>query len=91
MKNTKKIVALDLSTTGKGGGPYEQQEDINSKLKEKYDFKTINYDTSLGRFISLRRIYDLYKQLKVINPDIVHFTGLQLSGFHIILACKLRV
>ena len=61
---------------------------MNSKLKEKYDFEIINYDTSLGRFISLRRIFSLYKQLKAINPDIVHLQS-PVIGFSYDSACKL--
>lgn len=62
---------------------------INSSLKEKYDYQLFTYKTELGRFISIKRIRDLVKQLKEIKPDIVHFTGLQLSGFHIAVACRL--
>lgn len=87
---TKPVVAMDLSTTGKGGGPYTStQRIIHSNLRIKYDFQILSYKTELGRFISLRRIRDLINQLRILNPDIVHFTGLQLSGFHIALACML--
>jgi len=86
----KPVIAIDLSTTGKGGGPYTStQRIINSKLNEKYNFRILYYKTELGRFISFWRIRDLTRQLKIIDPDIVHFTGLQLSGFQIALACKL--
>lgn len=86
----KPIVAIDISSTGEGGGPYTSTMNlINSALKEKVDYRTFVYRTELGRFISLTRIRDLVRQLKEINPDIVHFTGLQLSGFHIALACKI--
>lgn len=86
--NKKPIVAIDISSTGKGGGPYiSNTRIINSGLKEKYDFRVINYRTELGRGISVRRIKDLIIQLDEIQPDIVHFSGLQLSGFHIAIAC----
>lgn len=81
---------MDISSTGKGGGPYTSTINvINSSLKEKYDYQLFTYKTELGRFISIKRIRDLVKQLKEIKPDIVHFTGLQLSGFHIAVACRL--
>lgn len=87
MKKAK--IALELSTTGKGGGPYTSTSRImNSDLKEKYDFHIIHYKTELGSGISLRRIKDLIEQIERINPDIVHFSGLQLSGFHMAVACK---
>lgn len=86
----KSIIAMDLSTTGQGGGPYTSNMSVmNSNLKLKYEFKSFYYNTELGRGISIKRIKDLAKQLKVIKPDLVHFSGLQLSGFHLALACKL--
>ena len=88
--NKKPIVAMDLSTTGKGGGPFTStSRTMNSGLTKKYKFKTIHYKTELGNGISIKRIKDLTTQIKKINPDIVHFTGLQLSGFHMAVACKL--
>lgn len=87
---TKPIIAVDLSTSGKGGGPYvSTRRVVSSRLKDKYDFRIIHYRTELGKGISIRRINDLKKQLKVLSPDIVHFTGLQLSGFHLAIACSL--
>jgi glycosyltransferase involved in cell wall biosynthesis len=89
-KRKKPIIMMDLSSKGRGGGPFTSTSRImNSNLKDKYEFIPLNYNVSLGRGISIARIMDLKKQLKRINPDIVHFTGLQLSGFHIIVACKL--
>jgi glycosyltransferase involved in cell wall biosynthesis len=86
----KLIIAMDLSTKGKGGGPYTSTCRImHSNLNKKYDFKTIHYRSELGSGISIKRIKDIVKQLKVIKPDIVHFSGLQLSGFHMAIACKL--
>ncbi len=86
----KPIVAMDIASNGKGGGPYTStMRIINSGLREIYDFKIIHYRNELGRGISIKRIYDLVKQIRQINPDIVHFSGLQLSGFHMAIACKI--
>ncbi len=86
----KPLVAMDISTAGRGGGPYVSNIRImESGLKNKYDFKRIEYKAKIGSGISLRRIFDLKKQLLNLRPDIVHFTGLQLSGFHLAVACKL--
>ena len=86
----KKIVAIDLSSTGHGGGPYvSNMRLMNSGLKRKYDFKPFIYRTELGRYISFKRILDIKKQLLEIKPDIVHFSGLQLMGIHIAIACRL--
>ncbi|WP_170039459.1 glycosyltransferase [Polaribacter gangjinensis] len=81
---------MDLSTTGVGGGPYTSTtRTIQSNLVDKYEFRTINYKTEMGTGISITRIRDLITQIKRINPDIVHYTGLQLSGFHMAVACKI--
>ena len=58
-------------------------------MKEQYDYRVFEYNTSLGRFISFKRIKDIVRQLRIIKPDIVHYTGLQLSGFHIAVACRI--
>lgn len=90
MSKRKPIIAMDISATGKGGGPYTSTMNIiNSSLKEKYDYRIFKYDTNLGRNISFKRIKHIAEQLKEIQPDIVHFTGLQLSGFHIVVASKI--
>ena len=86
----KPKIGIDLSSTGAGGGPYTSNSRImNSGLKEKYEFVPFMYKTEIGRFISFKRINDLKKQLIKIKPDLVHFSGLQLMGFHIAVACKL--
>jgi glycosyltransferase involved in cell wall biosynthesis len=89
MDHKKLIVAMDISSK-RIGGPYNSTINlINSSLKNKVDFRLFDYNTALGRFVSIRRILNLARQLRKIKPDIVHFSGLQLSGFHIALACKL--
>lgn len=88
--NVKPIIAMELSSVGKGGGPYTSNIRImNSPLSEKYDFRTIRYKTELGRGFSIKRIKDIVRQIREIQPDIVHFAGLQLSGFHMAIACKI--
>lgn len=86
----KYTIAFDIAPDGKGGGPYNSTNRIlNSELKKKYNLKVIKYDTSIGKGVSIKRIYDIYQQIREAQPDILHFTGLQLSGFHIIIAAKL--
>jgi glycosyltransferase involved in cell wall biosynthesis len=81
---------MDISKTGAGGGPYTSALRVmESGLRERYDFATITYDPALGRNISVTRIRDLTRQLRQLQPDIVHFAGLQLSGFHVAVACAL--
>lgn len=86
----RRLIAMDLSAAGKGGGPYTSHYSVmNSALKETYDFCPIVYRTDLGRFISIKRILDLRQQLRVMRPDVVHFSGLQLAGIHFAIACRL--
>ncbi len=89
---TKPVIAMDVVTSGfgGGGGPFISTTRImNSDLKKSYTFKTVYYRKELGSGVSIKRIKDLTNQLKEIQPDIVHFTGLQLSGFHMAIACRL--
>ena len=88
----KTIIAMDVVTSGfgGGGGPFTSTNRImNSNLKNTYSFEKVFYRKELGSGVSIKRIKDLTKQLRLIKPDIVHFTGLQLSGFHMAIACKL--
>jgi len=90
IEGRKPIIAMDLSTQGQGGGPYMSTIRImSSSLSNKYNFVKINYDPLMGRGISVRRILDLRRQITKLRPDIVHFTGLSLSGFHLAVACFL--
>lgn len=88
----KPVIAMDVVTSGfgGGGGPFTSTTRImNSDLKHAYDFKKVYYRKELGSGLSIKRIMDLVSQLKEIQPDLVHFTGLQLSGFHMAIACRL--
>jgi glycosyltransferase involved in cell wall biosynthesis len=88
--NEKPIIAMDLTSSSLGGGPYTSTLRVmNSNLNLKYSYKTFTYNNELGRYISIRRILDLKRQIIHLKPDIVHFSGLQLSGFHIAVACRL--
>jgi len=86
----KPIIAVDIQTDGRGGGPFTSSHRIiGSKLNKSYNYKILRYNVSIGRKLSVNRIRDLIRQLKIIKPDLVHFSGLQLAGFHIALACKI--
>ncbi len=82
----KKIIAVDLTVKGKGGPYTSVNSIINSRLKDKYDFRIINYDPNIGMSISLKRVLDIRKQIIEIKPDVVHYSGLQLVGFHMAFA-----
>lgn len=82
----KPVIAIDINK-GKRGGPYISSMNLmNSSLNEDFNFVPIYYDNELGRFISIKRIKDIIKQIKKASPDGILITGLQLSGFHVALA-----
>ena len=83
-------IAIDLANDGAGGGPYTcTLRLVESELNQNYEFIIINYDNTLGKWISIKRILNLRNQILKAQPDIVHYTGLQLSGFHMAVACLL--
>ena len=85
----KPVVAMDIPSS-RMGGPYVCTMNIaNSKLKEDYDFHLFEYDINMGRFINWKRIMDVKHKIQAIHPDIIHFSGLQFSGFTVALAAKL--
>ncbi len=88
MKN-KPVIIFDISSSKKGGPYIACKNIIDSQLNKSFEFKEITYDIGLGRFISWRRIKDLKRQIKAINPDGIVITGLQLSCFHVCVAALL--
>lgn len=60
-----------------------------SNLNTKYNFDYLIQNYHAGGKVNFRLIGDLKKQIKVFNPDIVHISGLQSSGFHAVIAAKL--
>ena len=82
----KAIIAMDISSTRRGGPYVSTMNLIHSNLRNYFDFRTIEYKTYLGRGINLKRILDLRKQIREINPTIILCTGLQISGFNVMLA-----
>ena len=89
MKKVKnKIVcAIDFIKDANIGGPtINNNRIINSNLSNHIDFVPVFHDMSLGRGISLKRIFNLRDQLKIIKPDIVLFSGVQLAALHILIA-----
>ncbi len=87
---SRPIVMLDMVESADIGGLSSSVKSIiNSDLANKYDFKILWYRQSLGKYISIARIMDLKNQISNINPDIVHISGLQLSGFHLAIAARL--
>ena len=79
---------LDLNEASRFGGPYIVTNRIaESDLKNDFDFTFLTFGNDGKGSISISRLRNLVYQIKDKNPDLVHFSGLQLSGFMIALAC----
>ena len=61
---------------------------LNSNLKEKYNFITMD-KTYPFQGISLKLFFYFYRTIKYHKPDIVHIRGVQSVGFFGVLAAKL--
>lgn len=71
-------------------GPNKSHETImKSNLKNYYNFKPLILPYKRFGIFNLKMLLYIYNKIKKIKPDIVHFGGLQLEGFYILIACKL--
>lgn len=86
----KKKIGFEVQESHKkGSGPFIYVNNIiQSKLSKEFSFIVFDYKNKPNGF-SLNRVLYLKKQIQKSNVDIVNFGGLQLSGFHMILASKL--
>jgi glycosyltransferase involved in cell wall biosynthesis len=76
-------------TSDGGGGPFQSHKRIlDSKLNEKYDFIPL-YVPRIRVLLSYKGMKEFVSIIKRENPDIVHFSGLQLDGFLTALACRI--
>ena len=86
----KPLIMLDLNESSRYGGPYIVANRIaNSGLKKDFDFTFLRFGNDGQGSLSLSRLRCLVGQIKAKNPDLVHFSGLQLSGFMVAAACLL--
>lgn len=88
VKKTK--IAIILNNTNKISGPTTAMRRIKeSFLSNEFIFDEIILNDRLGKIPRVKVIFRLIRELKKINPDIVHITGLQLHGFYAVLAARL--
>lgn len=86
----KKRIMLHIIMKNQIGGPNTAMRLIaNSYLKEKYEFGFLEQTYLGGGSINWKMIFDLKRQIKEFDPDIVHLSGLQASGFRAALAARL--
>jgi glycosyltransferase involved in cell wall biosynthesis len=87
---TKPKIMISFTEGGENGGPYISHKRImESSLKDKYEFIPLIIPKGRIGVFNISLLRKLRKDILKANPDIVHFTGLQLTGFHVALACKL--
>jgi hypothetical protein len=88
--NSKPKIMISFTEGGENGGPYNSHKRImESSLKEKYEFIPLIIPKGRIGLINIKLITKLRNDILKVQPDIVHFAGLQLTGFHLALACKL--
>lgn len=88
--NTKPKIMISFKEDGKNGGPFVSHKRISeSALKEKYEFIPLIIPKGRTGLLNIRLLVRLVKEIRSARPDIVHFDGLQLQGFHTAIACKL--
>lgn len=86
----KKKIMLHIIMKNQIGGPNTAMRLIaNSFLSEKYEFGFLEQSYLGGGTINWKMIFDLRRQIKEFDPDIVHLSGLQAAGFRAALAAKL--
>lgn len=62
---------------------------FNSRLKKKYDFAFVTQHQHAGGRINMKLIWDLKQQIISNDSDLLHFSGLQTSCFHAVIAARL--
>lgn len=85
-----KKIMISFREGGENGGPYNSHKRImESKLKEKYNFVPLYVKKGRLGLINPSLTWSIIRQIRNEKPDIIHYTGLELVGFHISLACKI--
>ncbi|WP_017413608.1 glycosyltransferase family 4 protein [Clostridium tunisiense] len=88
MKN--KTIALHIIMPNQVSGPNTANKRMaQSWLKNEYDFHFVTQTFHANSKINIALIKDLKSQFERIQPDIVHLSGLQSSGFHAVVAARL--
>ena len=78
-----KKIMLTLREGGENGGPYNSHRRImNSKLNKKYQFIPLIIPRGRLGILNIKLTRYIIGQIKKYKPDIIHFTGLELIGFH---------
>lgn len=89
-ENKTPKIMLHVALPNQIGGPKTSASIIyNSYLKTKYQFGYLYQNIPAGGKVNMKAIKDMIYQIKQYNPDLIHISGLQNTGFHAILAARL--
>lgn len=83
----KKKVMIVFSEGGENGGPFvSHKRIIESVLKEEYNFVKLIIPKGRLKVVNFKLFFNLINQIKKEKPDVIHCNGLQLQGFHCMIA-----
>lgn len=88
--NEEKIkVLLTFQENGQNGGPYHSHQRImQSGLNQKYEFIPLVVPR-FKKLIKPNEAIRFIKNIKTSKARVLHFSGLQLEGFHVLILAKL--
>ncbi len=87
--NTKPKILITFRQGGENGGPYISHKRImESGLKEQFEFIPLFLPVP-KKILTPKGIIKLKRHIQKEKPDILHFAGLQLEGFAVLLAAKI--
>jgi glycosyltransferase involved in cell wall biosynthesis len=78
----KKVLFIFKEGTERGGPTISHKRIINSYLKNEFDFSIIKIPKGKFSILLFFKIFTILKQIKKIQPDIIHIIGLELIGFY---------
>lgn len=87
---TRPVVMLHSIMPDQISGPNSAARRIfESSLANRYDFRMVTQTFHAGGRVNLALIRDLRTQIMAADPDLIHLSGLQASGFHAVVAARL--
>lgn len=87
----KPKIAMGFKRDGECGGPYVCHKRImESELQKKYKFEALYFPEGRMGIFCPKLVKEVRNQIREINPDIIQIPGLQLLGFHMMVAAVLE-
>lgn len=87
----KPRIAMGFKEGDEKGGSYISHKKImESELREKYDIEAVYFPEGRIGIFCPKSVKKVRNQIREIDPDIVQIPGLQLLGFHMMIAATLE-